>query len=278
MAIAKSLLSLSLSMVGLTALSPLAHAGHKSSGGGGGVLSQNVSAVSHATQSSGSGGSGSQSSSDNSSDDDSTYDSSPTYTSSGSGYVTGVGYGVAPAFVTNPYPTYTRGPELSLYLGLQNVKDADDSEASTAAASLSVRASVDDFGIGLSDSIYYETAPGMEPISMQLWSLNGLFRIARMGPSDQTAVWLTGGFAGLQSPDQFQLYGAGLGAEIAHNFGDAAGVEGSARIIALQEGMRAVEYRVGVAASVIRLSYRYLKLNVDAPALKGPELGVALHF
>lgn len=279
MALVKHAFPVTLAILSLVALPAEASAERKSGGGGGGVLSRNVDAVKSATSSSDSGG--------GASDSDSGYDSSDEpYYDDGSGrhghyhggYVAHVGP-PPPAFVAMPYATYTRGPEVSLYLGLQNVKDLEGSDASTAAASVSVRASVDDFGVGLSDSIYYETYPGMDPLTMHLWSLNGLFRIARLGPSDHTAIWLTGGFAGLQSTAaDLQLYGAGLGAEIAHNFGDAAGIEGSARIIALQEGMRAVEYRVGVAASVIRLSYRYLKLNVDAPALKGPELGVALHF
>ena len=172
-----------------------------------------------------------------------------------------------------PYPTNNAGTDVRVYVGVLSVEESD------GAAAVSLRASYGPIGIELDDTSFYErdeTSLRNEFITLDVWSLNLAYRAVATGPEERTAVWLKAGLAGANS-DGLGIFGAVVGAEVAHNFTSAVGVEGSARVFNYQDGIRALELRTGVAASFVRLSYRVLKFNVG-PALRGPEVGVSLSF
>jgi len=172
-----------------------------------------------------------------------------------------------------PYPTNTVGTDVRLYLGLQSVDD------SNGALSGSIRSSYGDLGIEIDDIRYYErqeARDGPDYLSLDVWSMSIAYRVAATGPEDRTAVWLKGGLAGANS-DGLGIFGLVVGAEVAHNVGSTVGLESSIRMFSYQDQIRALELRAGVAASIMRLSYRVLKFNVGPP-LQGPEVGVSLSF
>lgn len=190
----------------------------------------------------------------------------------GGGYNTSRAYTPRPILM-GPYPTSTAGADVELYLGMASVADSD------GAMRASLRASSGRFGIGIDNTRYFEQTPtimGPQYLHLDVWSLTGAYRAVEMGDRGNTAVWLSAGIAG-QASDGLHVLGATIGAEVAHNLNSAVGLEGSARVFAMQDDIRAIELRVGVAASILRLSYRVLKFNVG-PALRGPEVGVALRF
>ncbi len=212
------------------------------------------------------------------SSDDSSNSSSSTSDSGGSniGWGGGSGGAYTPTPVLmggQPYPTSTMGSDIQMYFALMSVVESE------GAMRGSVRASSGRWGVGLDGTRYFEqtmTAQGKQYLHLDVWSLTGAYRALRMGKNSRTAVWLQAGLAG-QASDGLHLLGATLGAEIAHNVNSAVGVEASARVFAMQDSIRAMEVRAGVAASVLRVSYRVLKFNVG-PALRGPEVGLALRF
>lgn len=172
-----------------------------------------------------------------------------------------------------PYPTNTVGTDVRLYLGLQSVDE------SNGALTGSLRSSYGDLGVEIDDIRYYErqsTPQGPDYLSLDVWSLSVAYRAAATGPENRTAVWLKGGLAGANS-DGLAILGFVVGAEVAHNLGNSVGLEGSARVFSYQDRIRALELRAGVAASIMRVSYRVLDFNVGPP-LQGPEVGVSLSF
>jgi hypothetical protein len=183
----------------------------------------------------------------------------------------------APLVYYGPYPTYPNaGPaHIALYLGLHSVEDSD------GAAAFSLRTGYGDYGISLSDTSYYERVPGLDGRSdmlrLDVWGITGGYRIAQPGPADTTAIWLHGGLGGAHSSTDVEALGLVLGAEVMHNLSGALGIEASARLFVLQDDIRARELRAGIAASVLRVSYRVLDFNVG-PALHGPEVGLAISF
>lgn len=176
--------------------------------------------------------------------------------------------------VAGPYPLAAGpGTAVSLYLGLESVKGSD------GAGAVSLRTSYGDFGIGLADTVYFEsirTKQGPDELEMHAWAMTGAWRAHRADDADDTSVWLQAGLAGTSSQG-LQIFGAVVGAAVTHNLIGAIGLEGTARVFAYQDDIRALEVRGGLAVSMFRLSYRVLKYNVG-PALKGPELGVAMQF
>jgi hypothetical protein len=171
-----------------------------------------------------------------------------------------------------PYPTTGVGTDVSLYAALHAV------EASDGATIVTLRASYADLGIEIADTGYYERDERYPSsyLTMDVWRLGFAYRALAPGPDDRTALWLSGGLAGVKSAG-LELLGGVVGAELAHNFTSSLGAECSARLFAFQDHIRALELRAGVAASVIRLSYRLLQFDVGPP-LRGPEVGVALSF
>jgi hypothetical protein len=71
--------------------------------------------------------------------------------------------------------------------------------------------------------------------------------------------------------------GPTVGAELEHMFTPSLRASGSARYYVLEHDMRASELRAAVGASFLSLGYRVFRFNVG-PALRGPEVGVALRF
>ncbi len=184
-------------------------------------------------------------------------------------------YDVRPMILVGayPYPTNTPGTDVRLYLGLQSVDD------SNGALSGSIRSSYGSMGIEIDDIRYYErqsAAEGSDYLSLDVWSMSVAYRALAAGPEERTAVWLKGGLTGSHS-EGLGIFGVVIGAELAHNVGSALGVESSARLFYYQDQIRALELRAGVAASVMRVSYRVMKFNVGPP-LQGPEVGVSLSF
>jgi hypothetical protein len=195
---------------------------------------------------------------------------SPEYGSYGGGY--GSGYVGDPVLGggMGPYPTTGQGTESRIYLGLHSV------EGSSGAGVASLRSTFGDNGLELDDIRYFERMDRGDYLSMDLWSIGVAHRAVAMGKEERTALWLKAGLAGANS-DGLGLLGAVVGAELAHNLSPALGVETSARYFVLQDDIRALELRAGLAASVLRVSYRLLRFDVGPP-LRGPEVGVALSF
>jgi hypothetical protein len=193
------------------------------------------------------------------------------------GWASSVGrsYDVRPMIFVGayPYPTNTPGTDVRLYLGLHSVDD------SSGALSGSIRSSYGSMGIEIDDIRYYErqsAAEGSDYLSLDVWSMSVAYRALAAGPEERTAVWLKGGLTGSHS-EGLGIFGFVIGAEVAHNVGSAVGVESSARLFYYQDLIHALELRAGVAASVMRVSYRIMKFNVGPP-LQGPEVGVSLSF
>jgi hypothetical protein len=196
--------------------------------------------------------------------------SSPEYGHVGGSY--GSGYAGEPVVTggVGPYPTRGQGTEARLYLGIHSVED------SNGAGVVSLRSSFGASGIELDDIRYFERMADGEYLSMDVWAIGFAHRAMSMGQDDRTALWLKGGLAGARS-EGLALLGAVVGAELAHNLSPALGVEASARYFLLQDDIRAIELRAGIAASVLRVSYRMMRFDVGPP-LRGPEVGVALSF
>lgn len=165
------------------------------------------------------------------------------------------------------YPVGGPATDIRLDFGLHRVDDSD------GALYASVRASYDQLGIILSDTAYYEQT-GMETLDLHIWGVGGSYRLNRQaGP---TSLWISAGLAGATS-DGLQLYGGFVGGDLAHRLRGAVGVEAGGRMSLYQDDIRGMELRVGVTASILRLGYRLMELNVGPP-LHGPELGLALQF
>ncbi len=177
-------------------------------------------------------------------------------------------YGPPPAGL-GPYPT-GGDTETRIYLGLHSV------EGSNGAGVASLRSSFGDNGLELDDIRYFERMADGQYLSMDVWSMSLAHRAVATGKGNRTALWLKGGLAGAHS-DGLGLFGAVVGAELTHNLGPSLGFETGARYFFYQDDIRAVELRAGVAASILRVSYRLLRFDVGPP-LRGPELGVALSF
>lgn len=229
-----------------------------------------------------SGQTGNDTNSNSSSDKDDSSDSSSSSSSTDSSDDGNAGWGyssnraAAPTPLllgSQPYPTSTMGSDIHLYLGMMSVYESDGAMRGT------IRASSGNYGVALDGTRFYEeqrTPMAVTTVHLDVWSIRGTYRAVRTGDNHRTAVWLHAGLAG-QSSDGLHLLGVAVGADVAHNINHALGVEAGARVFAMQDDIRAVEVRAGVAASILRVSYRVLKFNVG-PALRGPEVGVALQF
>jgi hypothetical protein len=171
------------------------------------------------------------------------------------------------------YPYGNRSEHFDLYLGLQSVDDSDH------AAAFSFRATNGDYGAAFSDTSYFERVPQVsgpdETLRLDVWDVTLQYRLVA-ADDERTQLWISGGFAGATS-EGLEIYGASLGARLTRNLAGELGLEASLRNLRYQDDIAGLEGRVGVAASVVRLSYRYMKFNVG-PALEGPEFGIALHF
>jgi hypothetical protein len=169
-----------------------------------------------------------------------------------------------------PWQPVQRDPmRVALSLGLQSVKDSD------GATMGSLRITKGILGVAIAGTRYYEDAPVMGGvIHMNVWSLSAVARLLRSG---DTELWVSGG-VGETSSNQFErIMGATVGAELEHVLTPSLRVGGSARYYALEHDMRASELRAAVSASFLSLGYRVFRFNVG-PALRGPEVGLALRF
>lgn len=246
---------------------PAAFAGGDKEEGGGGALSKVVGGIRERTgQQPAPAGAPSPQHGDNLNDPPPRHDHQ-------SGLVIQPYWGYDQRYVAAPYPTYVQGGAVSLYAGIQSVADSDQS------VSFALHSSYADWGVAIDDTRYFETnrtSAGMETIHLDVWSASVTHRVAQLGDDKTTAVWVRGGLAGASADDLMVLGIAGT-VEIAHNASSQVGVDASLRGLALEDGIRGLEARGGVAASVLRVGYRVLKLDVG-PALHGPELGLAWHF
>ena len=168
-----------------------------------------------------------------------------------------------------PYPSGD-DTDTRIYLGIHSV------EGSNGAGVASLRSTFGDNGLELDDIRYFERMTDGDYLSMDVWSMSLAHRAVGFGRGERTSLWLKGGLAGAHS-DGLGLFGAVVGAELAHNLGPSLGFETGARYFFYQDDIRAVELRAGVAASILRVSYRMLRFDVGPP-LRGPEIGVALSF
>jgi hypothetical protein len=117
---------------------------------------------------------------------------------------------------------------------------------------------------------------GTDYLTLDVWTIGASYRAVRFGRGDRSAVWLQGGLAGANT-DDLSVFGVTAGVEIAHDVSRHLGVSGGTRVLMHQHDIHGLEVRAGLAASIVRLSYRVLKLNTG-PALRGPEFGLALQF
>jgi len=241
---------------GLSLAATPALAGGKDSGGG--PLSQVVNGLKQQSGQTGGGGGGGGASGEPSRP-------APGAESGWSGGGGGVVY--EPGYAGYPVGGET---DSSLYLGLHSV------EGSNGAMAASLRSSWGDNGLQLDGIRYYERLDTGDYLSMDMWSIAIAHRAIAMDAHDRTSLWLNGGLAGIHS-DGLQLFGGVIGAEVIHKVGPELGVEGSVRYYLVQDDIRALEARAGVALSILRVSYRLLDFNVGPP-LRGPEVGVALSF
>lgn len=160
---------------------------------------------------------------------------------------------------------------VALSLGVQSVKDSD------GATMGSLRVTKGMLGASIAGTRYYENAPAMDgsnTIYMNVWSLSAMARVLRSG---STELWVSGG-VGETSSNQFErMMGPTVGAELEYLLTPSLRVGGSARYYVLEHDMRASELRAAVGASFLSVGYRVFQFNVG-PALRGPEVGVALRF
>ena len=163
-------------------------------------------------------------------------------------------------------------PHIDLYAGLQDVRESDQS------LTLSARLAKNGMGFGVSTTGYHESAQLMKgldsDISMSIWRATLEARILKRA---RTELWLSGGYGALLSNQFETLSGATFGAAMQHGITKQFGLSGQANTFILQDTVRGTEFRGGLHASVLSLSYRYLKLN-SGPSLHGPEVGVSLRF
>jgi hypothetical protein len=250
---------------GLLCVPAAAHAG--------GALSKVVGGMKQQTRSSGNGNNGSSDGGGSTDQPEPSRDHRADGHGSGYWHDPHRAYDPAPVYLMGPpYPTGGAGTDVAFYAGLQSVDDSD------GAGFISLRASHGDLGIVLEESRYWErirTPDGMDLLTMDVWGIGMTYRVAQSVAGD-TAVWLRGGLAGANS-DGLAVLGAYGGAEVAHNINENIGLDASVRGIAYQDDIHGLEARAGIAAAVLRISYRVLKFDVG-PALRGPEFGLAFGF
>lgn len=239
----------------------------------GGALSKVVGGMKQQARSNGDGGNGSSGGGGSADRPEPTRDHRVDAHGSGYWHDPHRAYDPTPVYVMGPpYPTGGGGTDVAIYAGLQSVDDSD------GAGFISLRASHDDLGIVLEESRYWErirTPDGMDLLTMDVWGIGMTYRVVQSAGGD-TAVWLRGGLVGANS-DGLAILGAGAGAEVAHNINDNIGIDASIRGLAFEDDIHGIEARAGVAAAVLRLSYRVMKFDVG-PALRGPEFGLAFGF
>lgn len=185
------------------------------------------------------------------------------------------GYAGGSSYGSTTYPRSAQGvsqeSNVSLELGLHPVKDSDGATVGSA------RLSKGFLGILLSGSHYFEQAPSMtgaDQITMNVWTVSGT---ARLYDSPATEVWIEGGVGGTSSTEFERIMGPALGIQVEHAVTPALGMRGSARYYVLEQDIHASEARASIGVSYFSVGYRIFAFNVG-PALRGPEVGVALRF
>jgi hypothetical protein len=219
---------------------------------------------------SGSGGSGSDRS--DTSHDESKSSSSWTdwsCCSSRPGATMGYAYASEPSSVL---PT-SGGVHSELYVGAQSVTSSD------ASMTLELRASYEDFGVGVRGTTFFEQAevPMNKPahlLRLDLWWVGGSYRLDH---DENSSVWVELGFTGLNSDDRVSLSGGELGVRASHRLGGLIVANVGARHFELQDDVGANEVFGGLQASILQVTYRVVDFNVGPP-LYGPEVGLAFSF
>lgn len=160
-------------------------------------------------------------------------------------------------------------PTVDIYGGVQRVVDSDGSitgELRVAWSRIALLGRI---------SGYRESAgPGQPPTELGLAAAGVGFELT--GDRDGK-VWLEGLGAALRTapPDSLLGVAGGLRAEL--RLDRSLTLFGAVRRYAFASDVRATEAIAGVQAWFLRASYRVMDFNVG-PALRGPELGVALRF
>jgi len=141
------------------------------------------------------------------------------------------------------------------------------------AVGSTVRASFETFTISAAYTMYIEDQPMGDPLAFTMWRIGGGYRMVAPGLGELS---FDGGPTGAHAPG---LTMAGLFAGISGRLGiaNAFGVDSAVRGYQYVDGARAIELEAGVRLSLIRAAYKWTKFDVG-PALKGPELGIALTF
>ncbi len=156
------------------------------------------------------------------------------------------------------------------YTGLSKVIDSD------TAVSLHGRLQYRSLGFELGVTRYREAPPkrSADPITMDVWAVTGHARpLAYRG----FEVWILGGLGVLGSSEFSSVSGGLIGAMARHQLRPALAIDSTVRWYFLDPQLDAVELTAGVQASIFRVGYRRLELNVGPP-LFGPEVGVAIAF
>lgn len=170
-----------------------------------------------------------------------------------------------PIFFPEPTPDAT----LTAFLGFQSVVGSD------GAGTAEVRASFEDFGLGVSVSRYWEGAT-MTQGSVHLDDLRlfGSYRVLHDGP---TSLWLDAGGAAVLALDDETLIGATAGIRVEHHVAGDIGVTFHARGSFYSHTIVGIESEVAVDLWLLRVGYRLLAFDVGPP-LHGPEVGLSLSF
>ena len=166
-------------------------------------------------------------------------------------------------------PEATPDANLSAFLGIQSVVGSD------GAGTAEVRASFEDFGIGVAVSRYWEGAT-MTQGSVHLDDLRlfGSYRLMHDGP---TSVWLDAGGAAVLALEDQTLIGATAGLRVERHVAGDIGVTFHARGSYYRHNIIGVESEVAVDLWLLRVGYRLLAFDVGPP-LHGPEVGISLSF
>jgi hypothetical protein len=172
---------------------------------------------------------------------------------------------VQPIFLPEPGPE----ADISAFLGAQSVVGSD------AAATVEVRATFEDFGLGVAATRYWEGATAMQPaVHLDDVRMFGSYRLFRDGP---TSLWLDAGGAAVLALEDETIVGAMAGLRAERRVAGEIGLSFEAHGSAYTHGIVGVQAEVAVDLWLLRVGYRLLAFDVG-PALHGPEIGVSLRF
>jgi len=170
-----------------------------------------------------------------------------------------------PIFFPEPTPDAT----VNAFLGFQSVAGSD------GAGTAEVRASFDDFGLGVAVSRYWEGATMTQgEVHLDDLRLFGSYRFFHDGP---TSLWVDAGGAAVLALKDETLIGGMAGFRVDHNVVGDIGVTFHARGSIYSHTIVGIESEVAVDLWVLRVGYRLLAFDVGPP-LHGPEVGVSLSF